>query len=196
MDLLAFLFRSSHRMVLGMVLVSIVSGVLGAAFIAIIHQALSESGFALRSLALGFVAVVLARTATQFTAQAMLVRFGQDVILKLCCNLCDRVLAAPLDRLEALGSPRLLATLNDDVQTLSAAVQAIPMLATNFAVLVGCSAYLAWLSWPALLLSISMVLGGVAGYRMLLRRAHSAFRIARDGRDRLFGNFRTLIEGI
>lgn len=183
-------------MIFGMVLVSIVSGVLGAAFIAIVHRALAGSGLGAGVIAIGFVAVVLGRAATQFAAQAMLVRFGQDVILKLCRNLCDRVLAAPLDKLESMGSPRLLAALNDDVQALSSAFQAIPMLVTNFAVLVGCSAYLAWLSWPVLLLSILMVLAGVAVYRMLLTRAHVAIRNARDGRDRLFGNFRTLIEGI
>lgn len=197
MDLLAFLFRSSHRIILGVVVASILSGVLGAAFIGIIHRALAGSGSGVVGIiAVGFVAVVLAKAATQFAAQVMLVRFGQDVILRLCRNLCDRVLAAPFDKLEAMGSPRLLAILNDDVQALSAAIQAIPMLATNFAVLVGCSAYLAWLSWQVFLLSISMVLVGVAGYRMLLTRAHVAIQTARNGRDRLFGNFRTLIEGI
>ncbi|MGB0129737.1 MAG: cyclic peptide export ABC transporter [Rhodocyclaceae bacterium] len=196
MDLISLLFRSSYGTIVRTVLASVLSGALGAALLAIIHRALTAEGPSIGVFALAFGAVVLAKAASHFGAQVMLVRFGQSVILKLCRNLCDRVLAAPYDRIEAMGSPRLLATLNDDVHALSEALQAIPMLATNLAVLAGCAAYLVWLSWEIFLVSVLMVLAGVAGYRLLLGRAQNAIRTARDGRDRLFGNFRTLIEGV
>lgn len=196
MDLIALLFRSSRFMILKMMVASILGGALSAALLAIIHRALTERGPSVGIVAAGFVVVVLAKAITQFSAQVLLVRLGQDVIFNLCRNLCERILSARFDKLEAMGSPRLLATLNDDVQALSEAFQAIPMLATSLAVVVCCSAYLAWLSWPILLIIILMVLIGVAGYRALLARAHFAIQTARDGRDRLFSNFRTLIEGI
>lgn len=196
MDLIAFLFRSSNRMVFGMMIASISSGILGAAVIALIHHALVGGSSSVAIVALGFGLVVLGKVATQFAAQMLLVRFAQGVILRLCRNLCDRVLAAPFDKLEAMGSPRLLTILNDDVAVLSAAVQAIPTLATNFAVIAGCSAYLAWLSWPVFVFCGALVLVGIAGYRVLLVRAREAIQAARDGRDRLFSDFRTLIEGI
>lgn len=183
-------------MVLGVALASFMSGLLGAATIAIVHRALSPASWSTLALATAFAAVVLLKAATQYTAQVLLVRFAQDVILRLCRELCERVLQAPLERLERLGAPRLLATLNDDVAVLSAAVQSLPTLATNVAVLLGCSAYLAWLSWPVFLLCVLMLVAGVAGYRLLVTRAQAALQAARDGRDRLFGNFRTLIEGI
>lgn len=196
MELIAFLLRSARGKVLGVVLASIVNGVLSAATIAIVHRALSPDSIGVGMLAAAFVGVVLAKAASQFVAQMLLVQFAQDVVLRMCRELCDRVLAAPLERLERLGSARLLATLNDDVVVVSAAVHAVPTLTTNSAVLVGCSAYLLWLSWPVFLLCVLMVLIGVAGYRLLLGRAHVALQTAREGRDRLFGAFRALIEGI
>ena len=196
MDLLFFLFRSSRPMLVGVVLASILSGAASAALIAIINRALAPGSLGLGWIALAFGAAVLAKSATQYVAQLMLVRFGQEVVLRLCRTLCERVLAAPLERLEALGFSRLLATLNDDALTLAGAVQLVPSITTNLAVLAGCSAYLIWLSWQAFLLCVAMVLVGVIGYRLLIQRAHSKLEIARAGRDRLFGNFRTLIDGI
>ncbi len=195
-DLLRFLFAASRSKLLSLVAVSILTGLASAALVAIIHRALVPGGIGIGLIAAGFVITLLAKSATQYFAQVMLIQFAQQIVLKLCRRLCDRVLATPLDRLEAMGSPRLLATLNDDVSVLSGAVMIMPSIATNVSVLLGCSIYLAWLSWPVFLLCAGMASVGVLGYRLLLHRAQIAIVAARNGRDLLFGNFRTLIEGV
>lgn len=196
MDLVRFLFGASRRMVFGLVLSSVLSGAASAVLIALIHQALAPGELGIGSIAAGFLLALLAKAATQYVAQVMLIEFAQQVVLDLCRDICNRVLAAPLDRLEAIGSPRLLATLNDDVVVLSGAVLIVPSIMTNMAVLFGCSLYLLWLSWPVFLLCAGMAAIGVLGYRLLLRRSQAALAAARDGRDRLFDNYRTLIEGV
>jgi putative ATP-binding cassette transporter len=196
MDLIRFLFGAARGTVLGLVAASALSGAASAALLAVIHRALSPGEMGWRLLATGFVLALLAKVVTQYISQVMLVHYAQRVVLQLCRGLCDRILAAPLDRLESLGSPRLLATLNDDVTVLTGAVLMVPSIATNLAVLLGCSAYLAWLSWPAFLLCVAVAIVGVLGHRILLGRALQAIVAARNGRDRLFGNYRTLIEGV
>lgn len=196
MDLVRFLYGASRRVVFVLLAASIASGAASAVLIALIHRALAPGEWSVSVLAAGFVLALLVKAATQYVAQRMLIEFAQQVVLDLCRDLCDRVLAAPLDRLEALGSARLLATLNDDVGVLAGAVLIVPSIATNVAVLAGCSLYLLWLSWPVFLLCVAMTVLGVLGYRLLLRRAQAALAAARDGRDRLFGNYRTLIEGV
>jgi putative ATP-binding cassette transporter len=196
MDLIRFLFAASRPMLLGLVVASALSGASSAALLAIIHRALTPGDLGLRLIGAAFAVALLAKVATQYVSQVMLVEFAQRVVLRLCRDLCNRVLAAPLDRLERLGAPRLLATLNDDATVLSGAVLIVPTIATNLAVLVGCALYLAWLSLPAFLLCAAMVAVGVVVYRLLLRRAQASLAAARDGRDRLFSGFRTLIEGI
>lgn len=196
MDLFVFLIRSARRMVLGTIVASVLAGVLGASVIALIHSALRGHGLPQRYLLLAFLGVVALKIATQSAANIMLVRFAQDTILRLCNQLCEKVLSAPFDRLEVLGGSRLLATLTDDVATLSGAVQAIPSLATNLAVIIGCSAYLAWLSPRAFLLCAVGAGIGILGYHFFLKRAQSSIQAARDGRDRLFADFRTLLEGL
>lgn len=196
MELLAFIFRSSRPLVIATVLASIVTGALGAAIIAVINASLEKAGDSRWTMLFLFVAVVLAKTATQFASQIMLVRFTQESLLKLCLNLCEKVLGTPFEKLERLGSHRLLATLTEDVAVVSAAMQAVTVLATNGAVLLGCAAYLAWLSWELLIGSVALVIMGAIGYRLLHVRAFVAIQAARDGRDQLVRNLRTLIDGM
>jgi len=196
MRIIAFLLGSSRVLVVATVLASFLSGALGAVLIALVNRVIVEDDRAGAQLALVFGVVVLVKLGTHFASQVMLVRFAQDAVLRLCRGLCASILRAPYVKLEAMGAPRLLATLNDDVAVLGAAVQAIPPMGTNVAVVIGCAVYLAWLSLPLFAVSALMVLIGVAGYRLLLKRAHRAIEAARGGRDQLFGNFRTLIEGV
>ncbi len=183
-------------MLIGIVLASVLSGALGAALIAVINRALNIKGDWYWGVLAAFVAITLAKIVIQFVSQIALVHFAQDTILRLSRTLCDKILGTPYEKIETMGSPRLLAALTEDVAVLSAAVQAIPALATNFAVIVGCSLYLIWLSWQVFLLSVVMVLIGVVGYRILNVRAFAAIVSAREGRDRLLGDFRAEIEGV
>lgn len=196
MELFRFLFGASRRTILALMAASLLSGAASAALIAIIHRALQPGGTGAEWIAAGFAFALLAKVVTQYVSQVMLVEFAQTVVLRMCRDLCNRVLGAPLERLEALGSARLLATLNDDVVVLSGAVLIVPTIATNLAVLLGCSVYLAWLSWQVFLLCLAMGALGVAVYRLLIRRTQERLAAAREGRDRLFGNYRTLVEGV
>jgi putative ATP-binding cassette transporter len=196
MELIRFLLRTSPRMVIATMIASVASGALSGALIAIVNRALATSGVRTWTIMMAFLAVVLARVITQFISAALLVRFAQDTVLALCRRLCEQVLRVPFAKVEAMGSPRVLATLTEDVAVLSGAVLALPSLATNVAMLAGCAVYLAYLSWKVLAVCAVLAVVGVVGHRMLMSRAHDAFVGAREGRDRLFAAFRTLTEGL
>jgi putative ATP-binding cassette transporter len=194
-DLIKFLIRSARGLVLGTMLASAVSGILGAGLIAVVNRALSQGGGGKLIIA-AFLLIAAGKIFTACASQIMLVQFAQNTVLRLCRSLCEKVLAAPFAKLEVLGAPRILTTLTDDVAILTGAVQAIPTLATNLAIMLGCAVYLAWISWHLFLISAAIVAFGAVGYRLLMRKAMAPIAAAREGRDRLFADFRTLIEGI
>ena len=99
----------------------------------------------------GFAGLLAAKIASQAVARVLLDRFTQRTLTRLCRDLTRQVLATPLRRLEDVGIPRILATLTDDVAWLGWAAQNVPALATNLAMVAGCSLYLGWLSWSTLL---------------------------------------------
>jgi putative ATP-binding cassette transporter len=191
------LIRIGGRQALAVAVLGLASGFASTGFIALINRIVHGDGVTPRYLLIMlFACLAFARMTTRLWAQWIMVRFAQDKLLGMCEELSKRVVRAPFRNLESTGPARILTTLSDDVTTLSAAIQAIPALAGNAAVLIGCLAYLTYLSWIASL-SMLIVTGlGAVCYKLLVKRAYKAISEARAGRDRLFAHFRSLTEGI
>lgn len=194
MNLLAFLFRTGRRGIITVILAGIVGGLASAGFVALVNAALHTTNLPL--IVVGFIAVALARIATNLIAQWNLATYAQQAILHLCNQLSARVVETPFRTLEEIGAARIMTTLTDDVGTLSASVQAIPTVITNAAVLLGCTIYLAALSWASALALVIFGILAALGYKVLMRRASGAITAARRERDVLFRHYRTITEGI
>ncbi|HLB77101.1 MAG TPA: cyclic peptide export ABC transporter, partial [Candidatus Dormibacteraeota bacterium] len=162
---------------------------------ALINAVLSRGPLAARWLLGGFVVLTLAKIGSNALAQLALNHFAQRTLAELCHDLSRRVLATPLRRLEALGVPRILTGLIDDVAVIGWAIQNVPTLAISLAGLVGCSMYLAWLSWRIFLVMIGTMVLGMLGSRVLSARAHQYLQRARDAREALFRHFHALTDG-
>ena len=193
--LLLYLFRTCRRDILLVVVLGILGGGSSAIVIAVVNSVLHGRGSG-ALLPAGFAAAALIKIATALLSNLLLLHMVEKCGLQLCDQLCRLVMAAPLRRIEEVGTPRILASLTDDVSTLSGAIHEVPQLAINSAVLMGCASYLAWLSWRAAAIMFAIVIAGGFGYGFLLNRVRNAFERARDGRDVLFRHFRSLTEGI
>lgn len=174
----------------------LVSGASGAGLIVLVNTALHRPDLSRSMLVAGFGGLVVIKVLSQALARLLLNRFAQATLASLCRDLSRRVLATPLRHLEHVGIPRILVTLTDDVAWLGWAAQNVPTVAMNAAVLLGCAAYLGWLSWPILLVVTGVVGIGIVGYRLLTTRAYRYLQRARDTRDVLFDHFRALTEGV
>ncbi len=194
MNLLTFLFRAGRRGIMTVILAGIIGGLASAGFVALVNAALHTTTPGI--IILGFIGVAIARVATNLIAQWNLVSYAQEAILQLCNQLSNRVIETPFRTLERIGAPRIMTTLTDDVGTLSAAVQAIPTVITNAAVLLGCILYLAVLSPPSALALVVFGILGAIGYRVLMRRASGPIAASRRERDALFRHYRTITEGV
>jgi putative ATP-binding cassette transporter len=195
MSLLRFISRGSRGLAVTAVAAGLVSGACSAALIALINIALSRGPLSARWLLGGFVALTLAKIGSNALAQLALVHFAQRTLAALCRDLSRRVLATPLRRLEALGVPRILTGLIDDVSIIGWAIQNVPTLTINLAVLAGCSVYLIWLSRRVFVGVLGAIVLGLLGYRVLIARAYRHIQRARDTREALFRHFRTLTDG-
>lgn len=180
----------------GAVAAGMVNGAAGAALIAVVNTALQGgSGFSTVTLGAAFFAFVLIKIGSNAVARWLLHGFTLHTLTHLARDLSRRIVATPLRDLEEVGAPRILATLIDDVAVIGFAAQNVPALATNMAVLAGCAAYLAYLSWQVLVgVTVCVVIGAVF-YKLLITRAYRYMQRARDTRDALFQHFRSLTEG-
>lgn len=199
--LFAFLVRFSNRsrasrIRIGLVIVAgMISGLASTGLIAVINNALHDPRASGRWLGVAFVGLCVALPLARFVSNVMLIRLTQATVYDLRIHLSRRILAAPLRKLEELGPHRLLATITDDVGTITGALTNIPLLCMHLTVVLGCLGYLGWLSWRMLLVVLATVLVGVVTYQIPVRRALRHFRIGREQWDRMFQHFRAVTQG-
>ncbi len=195
MALFSFLLRSSWRVVAIALITGFLSGGCSAGVIALVSQALAEGGQSM-ILAGGFAGVAFIALITSIISRVVLVQLSQDAVCSLQARLSRQILATQLNHLEQVGNPRLLAILTEDIQVLSNAVSAIPVLCINFAVVIGCMVYISWLSWQVLLMVLLLSLVAGVSCHLLLSRGRVYLAQAREQQDQLFQHFRTVIEGV
>lgn len=199
--LIGFLIRYARKLQFsrGTVGLIVISGILGgassAAFIAVINTVLTYDGSPPAILKWSFVALCVSLPLFRFVSNFLLIRLTQYTQLRLSLDLCRRILASPLSKLEHLGTPRLLAAITDDINTIVAATSNIPLVLLHLTVVLGCLTFLGWLSWQLLVFLALYMLAGILTYRMPMIKAEKYFLRSREVWDSIFRNYRGLTEG-
>jgi putative pyoverdin transport system ATP-binding/permease protein len=194
MNLIWLLLRASRVQVAIAILTGLISGGTSARLIALINSAIT--GNYTQDLALQFPVLALVVLVTSIVSQVLLIQLSQNAVYKLRLGLSDGILYSPLRHLEELGASRLLATLTEDVSTLSSTVYAIPFICVDIAVIVGCLSYMLWLSGAVFAFTIGFLMMGVGSVQVLINRADSFLKLARDEQDNLFKHFRAITDGV
>lgn len=138
------------------------------------------------------VAVPLARIASGF----LLVMLGARTAYDLRVELSRKILAAPLRRLEEMGTHRVMVALTDDIASVTDALVEVPVLIINVALVIGCLVYLGTLSLPVLLAVAVLMLVGIVSYQIPLSAGVRRQMLVRDMADEMFAHFRGLTQGV
>lgn len=196
MKFLFVLLRRSPVLVAFAIISGVVSGASNAGLLALINKAIhTPSPWTQQVLVWQFVALCLVLPTARALSSYILSTLGQNTVLELRSLLTRRILAAPLLRLEEIGSHRLLAALTQDVNTIVGAMQVLPTMFVNASVVVGSLVYLGWLSGKVLAVVLCFMVGGVISYQVPMMRAMVYQRLAREQGDELFGHFRAITLG-
>ncbi|PSR12837.1 ABC transporter ATP-binding protein, partial [filamentous cyanobacterium CCP3] len=195
MSLVLFLLQTSGPVLLIALVTGLVSGGCSAGLIALISYSIAQetAGALVVAAFVGLGAIALS---TAMVSRILLVQFSQAAVFELQLQLCRQILATELKALEALGLPRLLVVLTEDIQAIAAAASILPVLMINIAGTVGCMVYVSWLSWQVLALVLLITLLASLSCRWFLVAGRRGLAAARDNQERLFQHFRSLIEGI
>ncbi len=196
MKLITFLLQSSWQMVAIALLAGAVSGISSAGLIAVVSRAISEgTTAAIPAIGAAFLGLVSLSLVTSIVSQVMLIRLSQDAVFRLRLRLSRQILGSNLVNLEQLGSPRLLATLTDDVQSVSEAVRVLPFLCIDVAMVAGGLSYIIWLSWRVFLMVCGLTIVALGSCQFLLNQGRKWLVKAREEQDDLFRHFRAVTEG-
>ncbi|WP_415851710.1 ABC transporter transmembrane domain-containing protein, partial [Tsukamurella ocularis] len=195
MKLFKFLLSISPAAIAAAVVAGLIAGGANAYLLTLINGLVAPGPMptvTVTQFVLTAVVVVVAGVASQL----ILLHLAQAAVYRLRARLSQRVLAAPLEHIERLGDHRLLATLTEDVRSLSMAVSGIPGLCIDLATIIGALTYLATVSGTLFAVSVAGTLIGIACVETVLRRVRETYRRARELDDALIGSFQEVTHGI
>lgn len=196
MKLIRFILRESRSAIVFTAIASFVSGLSNTLLLALTGSILSGSPKDLPSrILLKYFALSLLMLVGRFGSEMLLIRFSLRAVHELRMHLCRRILAAPLRRLEEIGSHRLLATLTEDVPVIINALMMVPRLCMHISITAACIGYMAWLSPRMLVVVLGMILVAILCYQVLAVRARYYLMKAREEWDRLLKYFEGVTQG-
>jgi putative pyoverdin transport system ATP-binding/permease protein len=191
------LFLSTSRIsVLVATVTGLLSGASNAGIIALIHAALQGKSPSQGQFALEFLGLCLLMLISTAMSQMCINRVAETVLFDLRLRLTSHILACPLRYIEETGIPQLFATLTQDLEVIGNASVRISLLCVLVALLLGCLAYLSWLSLPLFGLTLILMPIVIVSNQYLIYRGRHFLKFAREEQDSLFQHFRTATEGI
>jgi putative ATP-binding cassette transporter len=186
--------EGSRRVTLAVIAGGALAGLGSSALIAVVNAALAAQSS--KVLLVAFLALCIAVPIFGYFSEALLIRYTSQVVYNLQLRLAGQILTGPYRLLEELGAHRLLATITDDINSISVAATNFPVLLTQCFIMAGCLIYLGWLSLPLLGVVLAYMAVGLMAYYVPLKKSTKLFRLARGERDTFFRHIRALIEGI
>jgi putative pyoverdin transport system ATP-binding/permease protein len=191
--LLLFLLRNSKSVVVLTSLAGIAAGVSTAVLMAMFTAQLSnpDNPAAFWTLTLLGTLAVVATAFSGFLSTHLAQRTSSDMRLELG----RRILATPLRRVEEAGVSRIIATLTNDMESITNAFLRVPYLCNCAAVVTVCLVYMGWLSWPLLLTLLGFLTVVVVSYVLPANRANLFIQKGREEWDTLVNHYRALTNG-
>jgi putative ATP-binding cassette transporter len=196
MHLFQFLLARSRQTLVLAIGFGFLSGGFNAGMLALTNAAISSVSRRSGIYLLAFIGLCVLAPLTRMISEILLISLGQDAVLALRVELSRQMIEVPLDRLEQVGSHRVLSVLTDDVPSIASAVTFIPVLSINAGVITGSLCYMGWLEWRLLLAVLGFMAVGIITYQAGVSRAMSHIKQARHHENVLQKHFRGLIHGI
>lgn len=195
MDLLILMAKRSWLALLIATLTGLICGLAAAGLIALINHSLEVFDQLRPADGLYFVALVGLVAVSRMASDVSLLRLGQGAVHDMRLHLSAKLIDTPYAQLQRLGKHRLLTMLTDDTQTISQAVELVPILLVNTGIITACLAYLGWLSLPLLGLTLLLIVLGSLSFNWPQRQALTSIAHARELKDQLFDQYRLLTDG-
>ncbi|TDV15830.1 cyclic peptide export ABC transporter [Paraburkholderia caballeronis] len=172
-----------------------VSGLCTAWLLAVINDGLHAPGGITGGMVGTFVLLCVVTLSGNAIAGIANSVTGQKIIAALRKDIASRIVCAPIPELERYRIHRLLATLNSDIDTVSAFTFGFPSYAVALAVAVGCIGYMLILS-PVLFViaAIAIVLGALVNQYASGQWARH-YEGVRTAQDDLQKQYRAITEG-
>lgn len=196
MNIIALVFKQHRRAFLVMFALTLLSGLLGIGVLAFINTYLLRSSEGtVQSVMWQFAALLAVYLLAATYAQIKLSKLGHQFVFELRTRLLKRIMDSHDAQIQLTGKPKLLASLSNDIRSISMAFARLPELVQGILFTLGCSVYMIWLS-PKLFMVTALILSiMVLGSNYVVKRVYASFRAMRGYEDELYSHYETSLDG-
>lgn len=197
---LMFVLGSSTKLLFLSVILSGISGLCGAALVAVIGQ-IFEVGGTLQptqvwlKVAL-FTVLIIAMLGFELFGRRILARHSEHVGHDMRLRLSRFVANSPLQQVERQGVAVLLATFTQDIKLVTSEIARIPVACVSLFSIIGGFFYLLWLSWEVVAVMVLYTIPALYIYFIIHRKVGAQAHISLDHRNKQVGYFKALVVGI
>ena len=178
--LLLFSKKKQENIYFSLMVLSIVSGFGNAFIIFIINEAFVRTNNLVNGLLFYFIIGIFMYVVSQKVLRSRLVTLTNQLVYEKRMELVDKLLQTSFSSLEQIEQGRIQATLNNDTEVISRAINIIITCVTNLITLVCCFIYLGVMNFYAFVLS-ALIIGLVAAiYYLIGEKANKLWEKTRD----------------
>lgn len=187
---------SAHKFkVFAFLLLSIATSLVGVGTLAFINTYLLKSGDENKIYIIYFAILLLVFFASSLFVEISLARFGQSFIFKMQRKLIKQILDTPFLQIDKISKAKLLASLNNDIRTISFGLLRMPDFIQSLILIIASSLYLYFLSPKIFLFSSFFILFlFIVDYRFLMKD-YQYYRKSREIDDALQKDYENIIDG-
>lgn len=189
------LIKAHKFKVIGFLVLSILTSLLGVGTLAFLNEYLLKSSDETGIYIVYFALLLLVFFASSLFVEISLARFGQNFIFAMQKKLVKQILDTPFLQIESISKAKLLASLNNDVRTISFGLLRLPDFIQSLILIIASSIYLYYLS-PQIFLfcSVFIALLFLIDYRFMMKD-YQYFRKSREIDDFLQKDYENIIDG-
>jgi putative ATP-binding cassette transporter len=195
-SLIRQLLRRSSASVITIAVLGSAAGLGNSALLALISEALGDPASVTTMMIAAYIALSVGVTVNNLIPELLLSRLSRSFAADLQLRIGRSIPAAPLRRLEALGHGPVLAALTHDLQTLVGAASALPSFVVSSTIVLGCLAYMAWLSLKGLLIVLPSMVVLIGIYALVSRKARLLWHMEREAQDDMYRQQQHVLEGV
>ncbi len=195
MKIISLFLKSSTTKFLIAAISGVLSGLCLTGIIQVIHEAIDSHMAETANLTIRFVSLWVLYGLTSYLSVRTIVELSEDVILYLRKMVSDKILKASFQSMES-SQHELLSILTTDINIISYGINRLPNVITAAAMLVGCIAYMAIISWQLLAMFALLILIALFFYNLPMHAYKNRMQQSREIQNKLFEYFEALIYGL
>lgn len=193
--LLVFSKQKQENIYFSLTMLSIVSGFGNAFIIFIINESFARTNNLVNGLLFYFTMGIFMYVVSQKLLRSRLVTLTNQLVYEKRMELVEKLLQTSYTSLEGMEQGRIQATLNNDTEVISRAINVIITSVTNFITLICCFIYLGVMNLYAFVLSL-IIIGLVAAfYYFIGQKANKLWEKTRDIQNVFFKFITDLTSG-